>query len=160
MQTDIVVSHPDVQYYNYTALWDGPLVESDVQAYLGNRTGILAQSAPNLNPMLWETLTGEDGIFRTLQWTARVDTSLSIDDSNLTNMVLSNYVTLGQVARGRVGITSDLKMNVTSSPSIDKSSADQAAIAKGIEDMRAVLSKIDGLTILSPVSVLSSPKAE
>ena len=149
LQTDIVISHPDVVFYNFPGLWDNAST-SDVAAYLDNRTGMLTQSSSNLNPMLWEVLSSANSSKTVLQWTARVDTSLDIPNTDGHNMVLSNYITLGQVARGRTTIDSDLNMNVSTGVSIMESTADQAAAARAIEDMRAVLNNIPGLEILSP----------
>ena len=40
-----------------------------------NRIGPLAQAAANIGPMMWEEVTGPDGIVRQMQWTARVEAS-------------------------------------------------------------------------------------
>lgn len=43
--------------------------------HTGNRVGPLAQAAANIGPMMWEEITGPDGIVRQMQWTARVEAS-------------------------------------------------------------------------------------
>lgn len=37
-----------------------------------NRSGILTQAAPNINPIFWDAVKGEDGIERWFQWTGYV----------------------------------------------------------------------------------------
>lgn len=116
---------------------------------------MLAQSAANLNPMIWEMLNGTNGL-QGLQWTARVDTSLDVSNTDKHNMVLAQYITIGQAARGRTTITPDLKMNVSTGVDVLQSEADQVAIAQGLDDMRAILGNVPGLQILSPAANMSS----
>lgn len=48
----MVVRHPSVQFYDFYTAYDGlPEYQDDIQAYLNDRSGILAQSAPNIGPM-------------------------------------------------------------------------------------------------------------
>lgn len=49
-QTDTVITHPDVSFYDFYAAWDDPIA-SDETSYLTKRSGILAQAAPNIGPM-------------------------------------------------------------------------------------------------------------
>lgn len=149
-QTDMVIKHPNVTFYQFTAAYNNP-IPSDSAAYLDDRTGILTQSASNLNPMVWEPVTGTDGDYRQLQWTARVDSSLGIANTDGEAMTLSNYLGLGQVARGRATIDNNLNMLVQTMPSVGMNAADRAAIVQGLDDMRAVLGNITDLTILAPV---------
>jgi hypothetical protein len=44
----------------------------------GSRIGPLAQAAPDIGPMMWEEITGPDGIVRQFQWTARVESSNNV----------------------------------------------------------------------------------
>jgi cellobiose dehydrogenase (acceptor) len=39
------------------------------------RIGPLTQAAPDIGPMMWEEITGPDGIVRQMQWTSRVEGS-------------------------------------------------------------------------------------
>lgn len=146
-----MISHPDVETYDFVAAYNNT-IPSDKAAYLANRTGILTQSAPLLNPMIWESKIGGDGLYRQLQWTARVSTSLGISDDGH-NMVLSNYLGLGQISRGRTTIDGNLNMNIEH-PSISQNADDRAVIVQGLEDMRAALSNVTGLSVLSPVSLM------
>ena len=70
--TDLVIRHPDVKFYDFYAAFTTPIT-SDASAYLSKRNGILAQAAPNIGPMFWESVYGADGIIRQLQYTARVE---------------------------------------------------------------------------------------
>jgi len=51
LNTDLIVDHPDVVFYDFYEAWTSPIV-SDRDAYLRNRTGILTQAAPNIGPMV------------------------------------------------------------------------------------------------------------
>lgn len=51
MNTDMIVTHPEVVFYDFYGAWDDP-IQADKDAYLGNRTGILTQAAPNIGPMV------------------------------------------------------------------------------------------------------------
>jgi hypothetical protein len=81
-QTDTVISHPNVAFYDFYAAWTAP-IEADKDAYLNKRTGILAQAAPNIGPMFWEEIKGADGIVRQLQWTARVEGSFDTPNGSM-----------------------------------------------------------------------------
>ncbi|KAF1351268.1 hypothetical protein BDV97DRAFT_351484 [Delphinella strobiligena] len=154
INTDMVISHPNVVRYDFSAAYNSPISE-DAAAYLNSRSGILTQSAPNLNPMVWEPVTGTDGNYRQLQWTARVDTSLGVaQDGHV--MTISNYLGLGQVASGRATINSDLNMIVETSPESLSNAADRDAIVHGINSMRAALQNVSDLTILSPTNDISA----
>lgn len=50
LNTDTVITHPDVNFYDFYAAWTDPIV-ADKDSYLSKRTGILAQAAPNIGPM-------------------------------------------------------------------------------------------------------------
>lgn len=52
IQTDIVVRHPAVQFYNFYDAYDGGLkYQPDIEAYKSGRRGILTQAAPNIGPL-------------------------------------------------------------------------------------------------------------
>lgn len=51
VNTDTIITHPDVVFYDFYEAWDTPIA-ADETAYLTNRTGILAQAAPNIGPMV------------------------------------------------------------------------------------------------------------
>jgi cellobiose dehydrogenase (acceptor) len=38
-----------------------------------DRSGILAQVAPNLGPIFWQQINGSDGVIRHIQWQARIE---------------------------------------------------------------------------------------
>lgn len=51
MNTDTIITHPDVVFYDFYGAWDKPIT-ADEDAYLNNRSGILTQAAPNIGPMV------------------------------------------------------------------------------------------------------------
>jgi cellobiose dehydrogenase (acceptor) len=51
LNTDLIVAHPNVSFYDFYASFNSP-IESDKVQYLVNRTGVLASAAPNIGPMV------------------------------------------------------------------------------------------------------------
>lgn len=51
LNTDLIITHPDVIFYDFYEAWTDP-IEEDKNAYLEKRSGILAQAAPNIGPMV------------------------------------------------------------------------------------------------------------
>lgn len=143
----MIVTHPDVVFYDFYAAWTDP-IESDKLRYLSNRTGILAQAAPNIGPMLWEEIPGADGVTRQLQWTARVE-----GDSAFTNsthaMTISQYLGRGQKSRGRATITGSLSMTVSTQPFLHDDN-DRLAVIAGIKSVQESLRGIQGLEWVRP----------
>ncbi|KAL1907886.1 hypothetical protein Sste5344_006309 [Sporothrix stenoceras] len=144
VNTDTEISHPDVVFYDFYAAWTKPIV-SDEDNYLKNRTGILAQSAPNIGPMFWEAIKGEDGIVRQLQWTSRVEGSTN------TSMIMSQYLGRGSVSRGRMVITRRLTTFVSVPPYLHDD-LDKAVVIKGIESLQASLKNVRNITWITPPS--------
>ncbi|KAK2629463.1 hypothetical protein QTJ16_000283 [Diplocarpon rosae] len=145
LNTDTVISHPNVSYYDWVAAWNTP-IEADKTAYLTKRSGPLAQSAPNIGPFMWEEIVGPDGINRHFQWTSRVEGSSGVANGN--SMTLSLYLGRGKAARGRVTIGKDLKMVVSELPY--DNTADIATAATAIDHMVEALSSLSGLTWIYP----------
>ncbi|ERS96200.1 hypothetical protein HMPREF1624_07109 [Sporothrix schenckii ATCC 58251] len=140
--TDIEIAHPDVVFYDYYAAWDTPVV-SDEDRYLANRTGMLAQAAPNLGPMFWETIRGTDGVIRHLQWQARVE------GASNTSMTITQYLGTGSVSRGRMTITKRLDTFVSTPPYLHDD-FDKEAVVRGIENLVKTLSPVANLTWVRP----------
>ncbi|KAF4631847.1 cellobiose dehydrogenase [Cudoniella acicularis] len=145
--TDTVISHPDVSYYDWPAAWLTPIV-SDKDNYLNSRIGPLAQAAPNIGPMMWEEVKGPDGIVRQFQWTARVEGSGGVPNGN--TMTLSLYLGRGSVSRGRTTIGKGLNMVVSTLPYGDKN--DLATTAIAIDHMVSALKTVSNLTWVLPTA--------
>ncbi|KAL2178314.1 cellobiose dehydrogenase [Thermothelomyces heterothallicus CBS 202.75] len=147
LNTDLIITHPDVVFYDFYAAWDEPITE-DKQAYLNSRSGILAQAAPNIGPMMWDQVTPSDGITRQFQWTCRVE-----GDSSKTNsthaMTLSQYLGRGVVSRGRMGITSGLSTTVAEHPYLHND-GDLEAVIQGIQNVVDALSQVAELEWVLP----------
>ncbi|KAL2127940.1 hypothetical protein VTI74DRAFT_9945 [Chaetomium olivicolor] len=139
LNTDLIITHPDIVFYDFYEAWDTP-VDGDKEAYLKSRSGILAQAAPNIGPMMWEEVTPSDGIIRQFQWTARVK-----GDSRITNsshaMTLSQCLGRGVVSRGRMTITSGLATAVTEHPYLHNDS-DKEAVIQGIKNLQEALNML------------------
>ena len=147
LNTDTVISHPNVSYYDWPAAWDTPNT-TDAANYLNKRIGPLTQAAPNIGPMMWEEITGPDGIVRQFQWTSRVEGSNNVPSGH--SMTLSLYLGRGAISRGRTTIGKGLNMVVSTLPYGDTN--DLATTAMAIDHMVAALSKIPGLTYNLPPS--------
>lgn len=141
LNTDCVISHPNISYYDWVAAWDTPNV-TDMNNYLQHRIGPLAQAAPNIGPMMWEEITGPDGIVRQMQWTSRVEGSNGVPSGN--SMTLSLYLGRGAVSRGRTTIGKGLNMVVSTLPYGDPN--DLASVAIAIDHMVEALKPIPQLT--------------
>ncbi|KAH8672005.1 putative cellobiose dehydrogenase [Tricladium varicosporioides] len=145
LNTDTVLSHPNVSYYDWPAAWLTP-IEADKTAYLTKRSGPLAQAAPNIGPIMWEEVTGPDGIKRTMQWQARVEGSRGVPNGN--SMTLSLYLGRGEISRGRASIQKGLNMVVSEIPYGNAN--DLAAVATAIDNMVKALTPVSNLTWLLP----------
>ena len=143
LNTDTVISHPNISYYNWPAAWDTPIA-ADATAYLTKRAGPLAQAAPDIGPMMWEEITGPDGIVRQMQWTSRVEGSNGAASG--TTMTLSLYLGRGAISRGRTVIQKGLNMVVDTLPYGNVN--DLAAVATAIDHMATAMSTVPGLTYL------------
>jgi cellobiose dehydrogenase (acceptor) len=145
LNTDTVISHPNITYYDWPAAWDTPNT-TDAANYLDKRIGPLTQAAPDIGPMMWEEITGPDGIVRQMQWTARVEGSNGEPSGD--TMTLSLYLGRGQLSRGRTTIQKGLNMIVSTLPYGNVN--DLAAVATAIDHMVAALTPVPGLTYLLP----------
>ncbi|KAE8445026.1 hypothetical protein EG329_014032 [Mollisiaceae sp. DMI_Dod_QoI] len=141
LNTDTVVSHPNISYYDWPAAWLTPN-ETDATNYLTKRSGPLAQAAPNIGPLMWEEIQGPDGIVRHMQWQARVEGSNGIPNGN--SMTLSLYLGRGEVSHGRTTIQKGLNMLVSTIPYGDPN--DLATVAIAIDNMVNNLKTIPNIT--------------
>ncbi|KAK4555446.1 hypothetical protein LTR86_007743 [Recurvomyces mirabilis] len=146
--TDVVVRNKDSVFYDFYAAFQTP-IQADAQAYLGSRTGILAQSAPNIGPVFWEVITGSDGVQRQLQWTARVEGGHGFPDN--TSMVLSQYLGRGKTSTGALSINPDLSITVSDLP-YNKTAGDNDAIVQGIKHLQAALANNKDITVVFPAA--------
>ncbi|PVI07312.1 cellobiose dehydrogenase [Periconia macrospinosa] len=140
--TDIQVAHPDIRFYDFYAAYDTP-IQSDVDAYLANRTGMLTTVAPNLGPIIWTQVTPSDGITRSIQWQARIEGRTN------TSMTITQYLGTGTISRGRLDITPTLNTRVITAPYL-RNATDKEAVVQGIEHMRGVLNGVANLTWVTP----------
>ncbi|TDZ27319.1 Cellobiose dehydrogenase [Colletotrichum spinosum] len=141
VNTDTVVSHPSVEFYDFYEAYVDPNV-TDKNAYLQKRSGILAQSAPNIGPLFFEEIKGADGITRQMQYTARMEGSLGVEDGKA--ITISQYLGRGATSRGRMTIQANLGTVVSTDPYLrDKN--DVEAVIKGIENVQAALKNVPNL---------------
>ncbi|KAI0161861.1 carbohydrate-binding module family 1 protein [Hypoxylon sp. FL1284] len=146
--TDTVITHPDVVFYDFYEAWDTPIT-SDKEKYLDSRSGILAQAAPNIGPMFWDEIEGDDGVVRQLQWTARVEGSDGTPDGSA--MTMSQYLGRGAKSRGRMTITKALTTVVSTLPYLQDEN-DVKAVIQGIKNLQAALANVKDLTWTYPAS--------
>ncbi|KAK0710759.1 cellobiose dehydrogenase [Lasiosphaeris hirsuta] len=142
--TDIEVSHPDVVFYDYYGAWKAPII-SDADTYLANRTGPLAQAAPNIGPIFWEVIKGADGINRHLHWQSRVEGIVN------TSMTITQYLGTGSVSRGRMTITRQLN-TIVSTPPYLRNEHDKAAVIQGLINFQESMKAVTNLSWITPKS--------
>ncbi|TKX20231.1 cellobiose dehydrogenase-like protein 2 [Elsinoe australis] len=146
--TDLVIRSQDSVFYDFYGAWDAPIA-ADKTAYLNSRSGILAQSAPNIGPIFFDVVTPSDGIARQMQWTARVEGAAGFPDN--TSMVLSQYLGRGKTSRGKMTINKDLTLAIPSLPFVN-TQGDIDAIVQGIKNVLAALAKNTRITVLAPAA--------
>ncbi|KAI1756363.1 cellobiose dehydrogenase [Xylaria castorea] len=146
VNTDTFITHPDVIFYDFYEAWTTP-IPSDRSAYLSNRSGILAQSAPNIGPVFWEEVVGADGKVRQFQWTARIE-GADQTGSNST-MIMSQYLGRGSTSRGRMTIRQGLDTFVSDPPYL-KDENDKLAVIASIDGVRKALSGYPNLKFSFP----------
>ncbi|KAI5801165.1 cellobiose dehydrogenase-like protein [Geopyxis carbonaria] len=147
--TDIVVSHPKVEAYDFYAAYDDP-IQSDAEAYLASRSGVLANAAPGIPLALYDRIAGADGITRQIQWTARAEGSLG--ESATTMVTISQYLGTGFTSRGRITIKSNLDMIVSTLPYV-RNSDDEDAVIQGVQNLISAL-KVNStkITLVHPTA--------
>ncbi|QPC72185.1 hypothetical protein HYE68_002937 [Fusarium pseudograminearum] len=150
--TDAVIKHPDVVFYDFYEAWTTPNA-GDKSKYLDARSGILAQAAPNIGPIIFDEIRGADNRVRSMQWTARVEASLGENDTKA--MTLSQYLGRGAKSRGRMTITSALNTVVSGNPFLNDAE-DKKAVVKALENLRKALSGMKDLVWLQPAPSVSS----
>ncbi|KAJ8120943.1 hypothetical protein O1611_g10229 [Lasiodiplodia mahajangana] len=153
VNTDTFITHPDVVFYDFYEAWTSP-IPSDRSAYLSQRSGILAQSAPNIGPVFWEEVTGADGKTRQFQWTARIegaDQTGSNTYKKKDTMIMSQYLGRGSTSRGRMTIRQGLDTFVSDPPYL-KDENDKLAVITSIDGLRKTLSSYTGLKFSFPAS--------
>ncbi|KAF2871105.1 cellobiose dehydrogenase-like protein [Massariosphaeria phaeospora] len=145
VNTDLVIKHPNISFYDFYQAWTEPNPD-DKAAYLTHRSGILAQSAPNIGPLAWEVIKGTDGIDRSVQWTARVEGPGANDTHHLT---ISQYLGRGTTSRGNLAINGALNIVVAKAPYLH-TQADVDAVITGIKSMQKAIAKIPEITFQVP----------
>ncbi|KAI1274609.1 cellobiose dehydrogenase [Xylaria sp. FL0933] len=146
VNTDTFITHPDVIFYDFYEAWTKP-IPSDESAYLQKRSGILAQSAPNIGPVFWEEVVGADGRVRQFQWTARIEGADQTGSNN--TMIMSQYLGRGSTSRGRMTIREGLDTFVSDPPYL-KDENDKLAVIASIDGLRKALSGYPNLKFAFP----------
>jgi len=146
--TDVVIHNTQSVFYDYYAAYDTPIT-SDKNAYLNSRSGPLAQSAPNINPMFWDEITGTDGSVRQLQWQTRTEGAHGIGNNG--SMTISQYLGRGKTSVGRMTITAGLNMVVSTLPYMN-TAEDRLAIINGLKMLRDAFANSSVLTLMYPPS--------
>lgn len=139
--TDLVVQNKNVSFYDFYQAWDDPIA-ADAKQYLESRSGILAQSAPNIGPLAWEVIKGTDGKDRQFQWTARVEGPKAGDNYSMT---LSSYLGRGSTSRGVATINGALSMTVSKAPYL-QNQADTDSVIAALKSMQKAISKVPSIT--------------
>ena len=142
--TDIQITHPNISFYDYYAAYSTPIA-ADAANYISHRSGMLAQSAPNIQPVFWDTVAGADNITRQFQYTARVE-----GDTNK-SMTISQYLGRGAVSRGRLTITNGLDMTVSTLPYL-RDSNDLDAVVTALTRVIDALQTDPQITVTVPSS--------
>lgn len=58
-----------LETYDWPGLWNAtPETRPEIKQYLDTRSGPLAQIQPSIGPISWDSVVGEDGVTRVVQW--------------------------------------------------------------------------------------------
>ncbi|KAL0767311.1 hypothetical protein CaCOL14_010161 [Colletotrichum acutatum] len=148
LNTNILFEHPDIVNYDFNSAYNNP-ISDDAAAYLTNRSGILTQAAPNINPVFWDAVKGEDDIERWFQWTSYVGGPQRGRAYNTSGMAAA--LGLGKTSRGRVTINSSLNMDVSVLPYFnDEGNHDFEAVVTTVGGVVRAISSIPGATMINP----------
>ncbi|ORY61791.1 uncharacterized protein BCR38DRAFT_459558 [Pseudomassariella vexata] len=148
LNTNILFEHPDIVNYDFNAAYDKPVPE-DAEKYLANRSDILTQAAPNINPIFWEGVKAQDGITRYFQWTAYIGGPQGGSEYNTTGIAAA--LGLGKLSRGRVTINSSLVMDVSTLPYFrDPENFDFEAVVSTVTTVVDAVSSIPNATLINP----------
>ncbi|KAK1656517.1 hypothetical protein BDP55DRAFT_569206 [Colletotrichum godetiae] len=144
LNTNIMFEHPDIVNYNFNSAYNNPIPD-DAAAYLTDRSGILTQAAPNINPIFWDAVKGDDGIDRWFQWTSYVGGPQRGKTYNTSGIAAA--LGLGKTSRGRVTINSSLVMDVSVLPYFnDEGNNDFESVVATVSGVVKAISSIPGAT--------------
>ncbi|KXH25494.1 fungal cellulose binding domain-containing protein [Colletotrichum simmondsii] len=169
LNTNILFEHPDIANYDFNSAYNNPSPD-DAAAYIcettdlsmrdhltlltnrnlaANRSGILTQAAPNINPIFWDAVKGEDGIERWFQWTSYVGGPQTGKTYNTSGMAAA--LGLGKASRGRVTINPSLVMDVSVLPYFnDEGNHDFEAVVNTVSGVVKAISSIPDATMINP----------
>ncbi|KAG6357061.1 hypothetical protein INS49_014938 [Diaporthe citri] len=147
--TDFQISHSCVKNHDWSnQIWANP-VQSDVEQYLQNRSGMLA-SPPNNHGMAWEVLDGSlfsDGRSRQIQWTTRIQNPGPPHNV----LSLSQFVGRGSSSVGRLTINSNMTISYAEIPYFQTDDDKKACVIAG-ERMIAALRADPEISLVKPAS--------
>ncbi|KAJ7740946.1 cellobiose dehydrogenase [Mycena maculata] len=138
---NLVFTHPSVNDYdNWADVFTDP-PQADVEQYLANRSGMMAQASPRLN--FWRAYGGTDGVTRWLQGTVRPGAA-SWNTSYPFNMTST-----GIKSRGRLGINAAL----TALPLVNPwlvDPVDKTTLLQGLNDIASGISAVPNMVMITP----------
>lgn len=168
----LAASVPNLGYYPWIELWNSTVDNPDIRQYLDSRSGPLAQLQPSIGPVSWDTVLGDDGNKRIIQWDANsgkddrlpgdcmmVSLRSHIYLDLLTVPIIDGFIgftsnlNLGHTSRGRLSLNTDSKLtvNISKTPYFnDPGDHDFKAVVTSATSMLRILQGIPGATIVLP----------
>ncbi|KAK1509117.1 cellobiose dehydrogenase-1 [Colletotrichum costaricense] len=136
--TNILFEYPGIANYDFNSTYDNPSPD-DAAAYL----------SPDINPIFWDAVKGEDGIERWFEWTSYVGGPHKGKTYNTSGMAAA--LGLGKTSRGRATINSSLIMNVSVfSYFNDEGNLDFETVVATVSRVVKANSSIPGATMINP----------
>ncbi|UQC86147.1 cellobiose dehydrogenase precursor [Colletotrichum lupini] len=130
--TNILFEYPGIANYDFNSTYDNPSPD-DAAAYL----------SPDINPIFWDAVKGEDGIERWFEWTSYVGGP----HKGKTYTALG----LGKTSSGRTTINSSLIMNVSVfSYFNDEGDHDFETVVATVSGVVKAISSIPRATMINP----------
>ncbi|OCL02553.1 cellobiose dehydrogenase [Glonium stellatum] len=147
----LVALDPTIEAYDYIGAYNTPIA-ADAAEYLANRSGPLAQVEGPINPIFWDTVTGGDNITREVQWSVNSGAL-----SNTTAIAFTASLGRGKTARGRLTITPNLTINVSTLPYFnDPGAHDATAFTAAIAKVLPLLQQLPNATLYQPAPGVSA----
>lgn len=160
---------PYIDSYPWVELWNSTADNPDIRKYLSSRSGPLAQLQPSIGPVSWDTVLGEDGRKRIVQWDASSALIPGAGESKYAlcyvagtclavliayqggYIVFTSNLNLGHTSRGSLSLSPDLKVTIVKSPYYnDPGDHDFKAVLKSASTMLSLIQNIPNITTILP----------
>ncbi|KAF2830666.1 FAD/NAD(P)-binding domain-containing protein [Ophiobolus disseminans] len=134
------VSVQGMDSYPWETLWSSTRDNPDIKKYLGSRSGPLAQLQASIGPVSWDTVLGQDGRKRVIQWDFSSGKNVQQAPGDGGYMIFTSNLNLGHTSRGRLTLTPNLTVSIAQPPYFtDASGHDFSALLTSATSLLALI---------------------